>query len=92
MPSLDELEGSDEGAAEELGQHVDGDVLPEELALDTAREHRADWGGDEAVGVGRVGLDLLAKEDGVAVADCGEGAHDSLDRLFDGSGSLRAES
>ena len=31
--------------AEELGQHVDGDVLPEELALDIAREHRADWGG-----------------------------------------------
>jgi hypothetical protein len=39
--------------AEDLGQHVDGDVLPEELALDTAREHRADWGGDEAVGFGR---------------------------------------
>jgi hypothetical protein len=34
--SLDQLERSDEGSAEELEQHVDGDVLPEERRLELA--------------------------------------------------------
>jgi hypothetical protein len=80
---LDELESCDQGAAKELEQHRGGEVLPEEAAFDAAREHRAHGCGDEALDLVWVALDLFANEYGVAVADCGQGAHDSLDRLFD---------
>ena len=37
---------------------------------------------EEALGLNRVELDLLAHEDRVTVANRDQGAHDSLDRLF----------
>src|SRR6266702_1450587 len=86
---LDQLERGREGAAEEFEQHVGGKVLPEKSVLEAAREHRSHRRGDEALDLLRVALDLFADEDGVAFADCGQRADDSLDRLFDG-GTLEA--
>src|SRR5439155_10403843 len=71
-----------EGAAEEFEQYFGGQVLPEESVLETARKDRSHRCGDETVDLGWVAFDLFAGEDGVAVADCRQGAHDSLDRLF----------
>src|SRR5436190_23564014 len=81
-PSLGQLERGDEGAAEELEQHLGGEVLSEESAFEAAREDRSHGCGDEALELVWLRLDLFAEEHGVAVADRGEGAHDSLDRLF----------
>src|SRR6266581_6471518 len=77
---LGQLERGDEGAAEQLEQHVGGEVLPEESALEAAHEDRSHGCGDEALDLVWVALDLFAGEHGVAVADCGQCAHDSLDR------------
>jgi hypothetical protein len=89
LAALGESESGLEGAAEQLEQHRGGEVLPEESAFDAAREHRSHWCGDEALDLVWVALDLFANEHGVAVADRGQGAHDSLDRLFD-RGALEA--
>jgi hypothetical protein len=85
LAALGESESGLEGAAEELEQHLGGEVLPEKSALDAAREHRSHGCGDEALDLAWVALDVFANEHGEAVADCGHGAHDSLDRLFDRS-------
>jgi hypothetical protein len=51
---LDQLERGDEGAAEQLEQHVGGEVLPEKSALEAAREHGSHGCGDEALDLLRV--------------------------------------
>jgi hypothetical protein len=53
---LGQLESGDEGAAEEFEQHVGGEVLPEESALEAARKHRSHGCGDEAFDLARVAL------------------------------------
>src|SRR6266516_7657999 len=80
---LGQLERGDEGAAEQLEQRVGREVLPQESALEAAREDRSHRCGDEALDLVWVALDLFAGEYGVAVADGGQRAHDSLDRLLD---------
>src|SRR6266581_6298971 len=59
---LDQLERGDEGAAEQLEQHVGGEVLPQEAAVDAAREHLSHRCGHEALDLAWVALDLFAGE------------------------------
>src|SRR5712691_8069678 len=74
---LDQLERGDEGAAEELEQHVGGEVLPEKSVLEAAREHRSHGRGDEALDLLRVALwgkETRFRWNGRAGDHCGTGS------------------
>ena len=79
--SLSELDRAHQSATEELEQDVDGEVLT--AAFDPTCENRSHRCPDEALGFDLVELDVLLDKHGVTFADCGDGAHNSFDRIFD---------